>query len=215
MQNKILGLFAALAILAGCMDNGEPYAPGSLNILTVKAVYPDGISAKGGATVSIVEVSGITSYTVSTGADGSVVTEVPNGIYRITVRDRNEDFVFNAAKDKVLISNENVSLDMELKASKAGAIVVKEIYCGGCSKAPKEGTYQSDKYIILHNNSLDTEYLDGLSMGTLSPGRMRIRLPTGTSSGSTSSGPFSVSIRAKSGRISMRALMFFRLLPTA
>ncbi len=169
MQNKILGLFAALAILAGCMDNGEPYAPGSLNILTVKAVYPDGISAKGGATVSIVEVSGITSYTVSTGADGSVVTEVPNGIYRITVRDRNEDFVFNAAKDKVLISNENVSLDMELKASKAGAIVVKEIYCGGCSKAPKEGTYQSDKYIILHNNSLDTEYLDGLSMGTLSP----------------------------------------------
>ena len=169
MQNKILGLFAALVLVAGCMDNGEPYAPGSLNILTVKAVYPDGIAAKGGATVSVVEVSGITSYTVSTGADGSVVTEVPNGIYRITVRDRNEDFVFNATKDKLLISNENVSLDMELKASKAGAIVVKEIYCGGCSKAPKEGTYQSDTYIILHNNSLDTEYLDGLCMGTLSP----------------------------------------------
>ena len=57
MQNKILGLFAALVLVAGCMDNGVPYAPGSLNILTVKAVYPYCISAKGGATVSIVEVS--------------------------------------------------------------------------------------------------------------------------------------------------------------
>lgn len=151
------------------MDNGEPYAPGSLNRLTVKAVYPGGIAAKGGATVSIVEVSGITAYSVKTGDNGSVVTEVPNGIYRITVRDRSEDYIFNATKDKVLISNEDVSLDMELKQSKAGAIVIKEIYCGGCSKAPKEGTYQSDKYIIVHNNSVDTEYLDGLAMGTLSP----------------------------------------------
>lgn len=169
MQNKILSLFAALVLVAGCMDNGEPYAPGSLNRLTVKAIYPEGIAPRGGATVSVVEVSGITSYTVKTGNDGSIVSEVPNGIYRITVRDRNDEYVFNATKDKLLISNEDISLEMELKASKAGAIVVKEIYCGGCSKAPKEGTYQSDKYVILHNNSVDTEYLDGLCMGTLSP----------------------------------------------
>ena len=159
MQNKILILAASLAVISGCMEQGEPYASGSLNILTVKAVYPEGIAPQAGATVSIVEVSGITSYSVKTGNDGSAVTEVPNGIYRITVRDRNEDFVFNSTKDKVLISDEDITLSMELKSSKAGAIVIKEIYCGGCSKAPKEGTYQSDKYVILHNNSIDTEYL--------------------------------------------------------
>ena len=169
MQTKILSIFAALVLVAGCMDNGEPYAPGSLNRLTVKAVYPGGTAPRGGATVSIVEVAGIMSCSVTTGADGSAVTEVPNGIYRITVRDRDENFVFNAAKDKVLISNEDITLDMELQQSKAGAIVIKEIYCGGCSKAPKEGTYQSDKYVILHNNSIEAEYLDGLCMGTLSP----------------------------------------------
>ena len=169
MQTKILSFIAALVLVAGCMDNGVPYAPESLNRLTVKAVYPEGIAPRGGATVSVVEVSGITSYTVKTGSDGSVVTEVPNGIYRITVRDRSEDFIFNSTKDKVLVSDKDVSIEMELQQSKAGAIVVKEIYCGGCSKLPKEGTYQSDKYIILHNNSIDTEYLDGLLMGTLSP----------------------------------------------
>ncbi|MBQ9410365.1 MAG: DUF4876 domain-containing protein [Bacteroidales bacterium] len=169
MQAKILSIFAALVLVAGCMEQGEPYAPGSLNRLTVKVAYPDGVSMRGGATVSIVEVSGITAYSVKTGAEGSAVTEVPNGIYRITARDRDEDIVFNASRDKVLISNEDINLEMELKQSKAGALVIKEIYSGGCSKAPKEGTYQSDKYIIIHNNSVDTEYLDGLCMGTLSP----------------------------------------------
>ena len=169
MQTKILSLLAALVLVTACMDNGEPYAPGSLNSLTVNVVYPDGFAPRGGAMVSVVEVSGITSYSVTTNMEGSVVTEVPNGIYRITVRDREEDIVFNASKEKVLISNEDLSLEMQLKQSKAGAIVIKEIYCGGCSKAPMEGTYQSDKYVILHNNSIETEYLDGLCMGTLSP----------------------------------------------
>ena len=169
MQTKILSLLAALVLVTACMDNGEPYAPGSLNRLTVKVVYPDNFAPRGGAMVSVVEVSGISSYSVTTNMDGSVVTEVPNGIYRITVRDRGEDIVFNASKEKVLISNEDLSLEMQLKQSKAGAIVIKEIYCGGCSKAPMEGTYQSDKYVILHNNSIETEYLDGLCMGTLSP----------------------------------------------
>lgn len=170
MQTKVLILAAALtAVFTGCMDNGEPYVPENLNRLTVKAIYPDGVAAKGGATVSIVEVSSATSYSIKTKENGTAVTDIPNGIYRINVRDRNDDYVFNSTRDKVLISDEDVSLDMEMMPSKAGAIVIKEIYCGGCSKAPKEGTYQSDKYIILHNNSLDTEYLDGLCMGTLSP----------------------------------------------
>ena len=47
--------------------------------------------------------------------------------------------------------------------------MVKEIYCGGCSKAPQEGTYQSDQYFIIHNNDFETVYLDSLCFGTLSP----------------------------------------------
>ena len=35
--------------------------------------------------------------------------------------------------------------------------------------APKEGTYQTDKYVILHNNIDETVYLDSLCFGTASP----------------------------------------------
>jgi hypothetical protein len=51
----------------------------------------------------------------------------------------------------------------------AGSLVIKELYTGGCSKAPEEGTYQSDQYVIIHNNDTETEYLDSLCFGTLSP----------------------------------------------
>ena len=34
---------------------------------------------------------------------------------------------------------------------------------------PEEGTYQSDQYLILHNNDTEPYMLDGLCLGTLSP----------------------------------------------
>jgi hypothetical protein len=56
-----------------------------------------------------------------------------------------------------------------LSYSKAGSIVIKEIYCGGCRKLPQEGNYQGDQYFILHNNDYNVQYLDSLCFGTLSP----------------------------------------------
>ena len=53
------------------------------------------------------------------------------------------------------------------------------------------------------------------SMGTRSPGRTTMTLPTSTSSGSTVFSPSAVSRQAESGRISIRSEMLLRLLPTA
>lgn len=78
MQTKVLILAAALtAVFTGCMDNGEPYVPENLNRLTVKAVYPDGVATKGGATVSIVEISSATQYSIKTKENGTAVTDIP------------------------------------------------------------------------------------------------------------------------------------------
>jgi len=169
MQAKILTILAALALLTGCMDQGHPYPQEKLNALTVVAVYPDGYAVQAGADVSVTEVSGAGEYAGRADGFGSITFHLPNGIYRVNIRDKDGEMVFNATEDKVKVVNGPVTLNMELKVSKAGAIVIKEIYNGGCSKAPLEGTYQSDKYVILHNNSIDTYYLDGLCMGTLSP----------------------------------------------
>lgn len=151
------------------MEYGAPYGDVYLNDLTIQTVYPAEVPTRAGASVLIEETSGAIGFSVKTGEDGSVTAHVPNGIYRITVKDREQDLVLNASVDRVVVSEKAVTLTLDLKMSKTGSVVIKEVYCGGCSKAPAEGNYQSDKYVILHNNMEDTYYLDGLCMGTLSP----------------------------------------------
>ena len=169
MQNKILiaALIAPL-LLAGCMELGKPYADG-LSDFTVRAVYPDGYSARAGAVVTVESISGGSAYKLETNASGVAATKLPNGIYRVTVHDRDGSDVFNGSAEKIIISGTDISLDISLLHSKAGTLVIKELYCGGCSKVPEEGTYQADQYLILHNNDTETTYLDGLCLGTLSP----------------------------------------------
>ena len=169
MQNKIL--IAALLsplLLAGCMELGEPYADGLSNI-TVKAVYPEGYDVHPGASVTVESISGSSVYQLETNASGIAATKLPNGIYRVAVHDREGSDIFNGTAEKVIVSGADISLDIDLLHSKAGTLVIKELYCGGCSKVPEEGTYQADQYLMLHNNDTETTYLDGLCLGTLSP----------------------------------------------
>ena len=169
MQNKALIFLAGLFLAVSCLNMGDPYADGELNTLTVQAVYPEGMAARGGAGVSIENIAGSVTYTLVTDASARAETRLPNGLYRVIVRDREGENVFNGTSDKVLVNGSDVQLTLQLKHSKAGALVIKELYTGGCSKAPEEGTWQSDSYVIIHNNSVETIFLDGLCMGTLSP----------------------------------------------
>ena len=169
MQNKIIAfLSAAVLLVTGCMDLGTPYS-GGLYQLTVRAVYPEGYSAgEDGAGITIENISGGSLYRLSADTDGRVSTLLPCGIYRVAVNDRDGNHLFNGTGE-VVVSDAPVNLDILLEHSKAGALVIKELYCGGCSKEPEEGTYQSDQYVIVHNNDAVVSYLDGLCLGTLSP----------------------------------------------
>ena len=91
------------------------------------------------------------------------------GIYRILISDKADRDIFNGLADKVKLVNGDLTLNLPLVHSRSGAIIIKEIYCGGCTKLPFEGNYQSDKYMILHNNTSETQYLDSLCFGSLDP----------------------------------------------
>ena len=104
-----------------------------------------------GAVIRIEEISSGAAYLAKTDRRGLAEIEVPPGIYRITCSDRSGKDLFNGAADKVVVTERRI-VDLRLSHSTAGGLVVKEIYCGGCSKAPQEGTYQSDQYFIIHNN---------------------------------------------------------------
>ena len=161
-------LIAGLILLAAC--SREPSWPNALQLLSVNAIYPAGYAdaVHEGAVIRIEEVSSGAAYRARTDRRGLAEIRLPAGIYRISCSDRTGKDLFNGIADKVVVTERRV-VDLFLSHSRAGGLVIKEIYCGGCSKAPQEGTYQSDQYFIIHNNDTETAFLDSLCFGTLSP----------------------------------------------
>ena len=167
---KKLIFIVTIVLAASCADikNLNPY-DGQINVLTVTADWPQTDFTRAGAEVMVEDMNTGSRYSVSTDAAGEAVFSLPDGLYRVNMRGRNGEDIFNASADKVVLSGGDRTLKLLLAISKAGSVVIKEIYCGGCKKLLEEGDYQADQYFILHNNHYETEYLDGLCFGTLSP----------------------------------------------
>lgn len=165
-------LLLAAALLTGCASIGtsDPYA-GTMNSLTVNLEYPEDFRdfSRAGVKIDIEDINRGNRYVAETDDEGRAIISLSNGTYRITVSDRTDEHVFNGSSDKVNLVDRDMAVTVSLLESKSGAIVIKEIYNGGCQAYPLEGTYQYDKYIILHNNSTQVQYLDSLCLATLDP----------------------------------------------
>ena len=162
----ILALF-----LAACTSLPEtPYEEALLS-LEVRITYPEAYAdyCREGVEVAIEEVSSAGRYTAPTDAGGCARFRVTRGIYRVAVSDNAGEAIFNGMTDRVRLTDGDLALTLPLSYSRPGNILIKEIYCGGCSRAPLEGTYQADRYVILHNNDNRTQYLDGLCFGIVAP----------------------------------------------
>lgn len=159
-----------LTAACGSLDEKNPYA-GTLHTLSIETSYPVEFAGfrREGAQVRIEEIDRGYTYRTVTDASGAATARLSNGIYRITVSDKVDSHAFHGSADRVRLVGGDMKLMLDMIHSRSGAIVFKEIYCGGCMRTPIEGRYQYDKYIILHNNSAGTEYLDGLCFGVSDP----------------------------------------------
>ena len=169
-MKQLLYILSIVLAAVSCADirHVNPYEEG-LHALTVTPQWPDDGFERSGAEVRVEDMNTGNRYVSQTAADGTATFTLPNGLYRVTLSGRDGSNVFNASADKVVISGRDHTLALTLSISKAGSIVIKELYCGGCKKFPQEGDYQADQYIILHNNDYQVQYLDGICFGTLSP----------------------------------------------
>ena len=165
IMKRLIYILSIVLAAVSCADirHVNPYEEG-MHVLTV--VSDLNITS---AEVRVEDMNTGSRYVSQTGADGTATFTLPNGLYRVTLSGRDGSDVFNASADKVVISGRDHTLALTLSISKAGSIVIKELYCGGCKKLPQEGDYQADQYIILHNNDYQVQYLDGICFGTLSP----------------------------------------------
>lgn len=150
------------------MNDSNPF-DGDLHVLKISSVWPEGMQVRGEADVLVEDMNNGNRYSGRTDMEGNAEFNLPDGLYRVNLSGRDDDMVFNASADKVVLSGGTRTLSLNISVSKAGSIVIKEVYCGGCKKLPEEGNYQADQYIILHNNHFETCHLDGLCFGTLSP----------------------------------------------
>ena len=167
-MKRLACILAALTVWACSYEDYRSPWPDGLRRLSVNAVYPAGYAhaVHEGALIRVEDIASGAAYLARTDRRGLAETDVPPGIYRITCSDRTGRDLFNGTADKVVVTAHRI-VDLPLSHSTTGTLVIKELYTGGCSKAPEEGTYQSDQYVILHNNDTETEYLDSICFGTL------------------------------------------------
>ena len=171
-MRKIFCILSCL-LVAGCTSfDRNPY-DGALRELRVTAVYPEGYAGylREGVAVKLSDRNTGNVYTALTDAQGHAGFRVAAGHYRLSVLDLPDDSaVFNGTIEQVDLVGGDKDVDVALKFSKPGTILIKEIYSGGCMQdPPATGTYADDKYIVLHNNSFETYYLDGLCLAMVAP----------------------------------------------
>lgn len=170
---KKLTLICFVMLSAACTSFGsDPYGR-SVRSLHVAVSYPEEYAdyLREGVAVTLSDRNSSNVYTALTDGAGDAEFRVSAGHYTLSVLDQpNEEAVFNGSVELVDLSAGDQSLTVALSFSKPGTIIIKEIYSGGCPSDPPATTpYKLDKYVILHNNSFETQYLDGLCFGGIAP----------------------------------------------
>lgn len=166
-MKRIIYILSVIILAAACMAE-NPYKDG-MYTLTVTTVWPQGDYDRTVAEIRVEDMNTGSRYVAVPDASGVAEFTLPNGLYRINLSGQSGSDVFNAAVDRIVLSGKDLAVDINVLISRAGSIVIKELYCGGCKKLPQEGDYQADQYFILHNNDYQVQYLDSLCFGTLSP----------------------------------------------
>ena len=156
----IITIMLAVAVLtAASCEEGPVGQSSEVSEITVSLTaggqpFPDN------ATVTLTSQNHSISYEgISRG--GFVRFNVPAGLYDVSAFYRgtgaNSSNVYNGSASIIVSSGAENSFTVDLIASVAGSLVIKELYVGGCQNDDGSGDYQHDKYVILYNNS-DTDF---------------------------------------------------------
>ena len=184
---KVLAILGAAAlVLASCnKDEGVKYL--SSNI-TIDESALDGAPAPEAYKVTFTSTS--TEFVREKYSERNIVSvdSLVTGVYDVTVQAQYSyaGYAYNyigSAKD-VEISADGVECTVKVSATKAAALLVKEVFYNS-SKDNNNANYMKDFFLEIYNNSDQTVYADGLGLGmTLSPNTYEWKYtPAGTEIG--------------------------------
>ncbi|MGY4385763.1 hypothetical protein ACVWYN_002809 [Pedobacter sp. UYP24] len=170
-------LLLAITAFFGCKKRNSMIQTATVQV-TVQ--YPTTYSQSGAANTEVKLVSktdGATLTAVTNSSGVATLNDVIPGTYNITTTKSitatealtltgvSRAIQLNAAENDVNVGTvANVTL--KLAGSAAGSLLIKEVYYNG-SRTLTGGTYFSDQFVEIYNNSTDVIYLDGLYIADL------------------------------------------------
>lgn len=179
MKVKHLSTILILAVLAivGCKKR-----EGGIQTATIQVSveYPTTYSSSKAAGVQV-KLTSKTDGTVlngTTDANGMLrLSDIIPGTYNVsavksltateaqTLTGVAQELQLNAAENDFNIGG-TATLNLKLSGSAVGSLLIKEVYYTG-SKTASGGTYFSDQFVEIYNNSTGVIYLDGLCIADL------------------------------------------------
>lgn len=167
--NPFLLLALLLALFPSCSEKKES-TPDTVSIRVIAPEEHDPLPYQEIEVVLTHKNLG-TTYTASCSENGTATFCVEQGFYSATAHYQSPSgLIFSGRVDELalLSEREETIADLPLTRSQTNALVIKEIYYGGC--IGKQGEeYQSDQYVILYNNSDKVVYLDSLCIAVADP----------------------------------------------
>jgi hypothetical protein len=126
-----------------------------------------------GITVKMTNSTG-SAYEAETDATGAASFNLPAGLYEASASGTKGvdgyTYAFNGVVSNVAVTGASTSpIIVALTESKSSQIVIKELYAGGCQKNDGSGVFQTDKYVILYNNSAIDASISNLCFGMCTP----------------------------------------------
>lgn len=174
--NSFLLLLALFAIAIQACKKSNNEAP--TVSYTVTVTYPDNYAQVKAANTNVTITNSTTNakVTATANADGVATFDaLLPGNYQISAEKtisaaealtltgiETQVFLNAAATNQIITASGNVNL--KLGGSKVGGLVFKQIYYTG-SRTPANGTYLTDQFYEIYNNSTEVIYADSLYLG--------------------------------------------------
>jgi hypothetical protein len=178
MRHLTLLIAFAAMLLAACKKSR--FGELKTSSVTVTAKYPAtyGQTGASGANITLTSVNDGSVKAATTNSNGDAVfADVLPGSYTIAASKNmsaaealvitgiSAAVTLNGTQNTaVVVSGQNPAFVVQLQGGAVGGLVIKEVYYTG-SRTPANGTYFSDQFVEIYNNSTDTLYLDSLCIG--------------------------------------------------
>ncbi len=141
-------LLAAVAAFTACKKDESA----KINDVTVQVLI-DNEPVTDAVEVTVTDKSSSTAYKATT-VNGTATFQLVAGVYEATTTLYKESSIYNGTNSAVTVVDGGAnSFTLNLTASTTSQVIIKELYTGGCMDNEGAKHYQTDRYVILYNNS--------------------------------------------------------------